>query len=69
MAESRIRSKADVIKEQKCEACGGSLVFDPKSGKLVCEYCEPRDGKVYPVIAVPPKPHLNCRCRLIPVLN
>ena len=45
MAESRIRSKADVIKEQKCEACGGSLVFDPKSGKLVCEYC----GTVYEI--------------------
>ncbi len=47
MAESRIRSKADVIKEQKCEACGGSLVFDPKSGKLVCEYC----GTVYEIEA------------------
>lgn len=23
----------------KCPNCGGSLVFDPKSGKYVCEYC------------------------------
>ncbi len=25
--------------EFKCPACGGPLNFDPKSGKLLCEYC------------------------------
>ena len=23
----------------KCVACGNNLVYDPKSGKLVCPYC------------------------------
>lgn len=31
----------DTIKEtdKKCEACGGTMEFDPKTGKLVCPYC------------------------------
>ena len=39
MADNKILSKADAMKEQKCQACGGSLAFDPATGKLVCEYC------------------------------
>ena len=27
------------IKEHRCEACGGTMIFDPHKGKLVCEYC------------------------------
>ncbi len=27
------------IAEQKCGNCGGAMKFDPKKGKLVCEYC------------------------------
>lgn len=30
----------------------------------VCETCGPRDGKVYDIDKVPPKPHVNCRCFL-----
>jgi len=30
----------------------------------VCETCGPRDGKVYDIDKVPPKPHVNCRCWL-----
>lgn len=32
---------ADTIKEtdKKCDACGGTMDFNPKSGKLVCPYC------------------------------
>jgi len=33
----------------------------------VCETCGPRDGKVYDIDKVPPKPHLNCRCWLVAV--
>lgn len=29
----------DNIKSQQCPNCGGVLVFDPKKGKMVCEYC------------------------------
>ncbi len=28
----------------------------------VCETCRERNGKVYPINAIPPKPHRRCRC-------
>lgn len=28
------------VREQKCPNCGGPLRFDPKTGKLVCDYCD-----------------------------
>jgi hypothetical protein len=28
----------------------------------VCHVCFKRDGNIYPLAAVPPKPHPNCRC-------
>lgn len=28
----------------------------------VCDTCRERDGKVYPIHAIPPKPHPGCRC-------
>ena len=28
------------IKQHKCPACGGTLVFNPEKGKLVCEFCD-----------------------------
>lgn len=31
-----------------------------------CEVCEERDGAVYPIDDVPPKPHWGCRCQLLP---
>lgn len=33
----------------------------------VCPVCGPRDGKVYDIDKAPSKPHLNCRCILLPV--
>ncbi|MBP3216668.1 MAG: hypothetical protein J6M58_10635 [Clostridium sp.] len=39
MADNKILSSAEALKEQKCPACGGSMSFDPASGKLVCDYC------------------------------
>lgn len=35
----------------------------------VCEVCEERDGKEYPINNIPPKPHWGCRCYLIPVIS
>ena len=32
--------------------------------KKTCKTCEERDGKVYRINKVPPKPHFNCRCYL-----
>ncbi len=31
-----------------------------------CKVCKERHGKVYPMDGVPPKPHIGCRCYLIP---
>lgn len=35
----------------------------------VCEVCRKRDGKVYPIHRIPPKPHRRCRCHYEPVKN
>lgn len=32
-----------------------------------CKVCAKRDGKIYAIDSVPPKPHLLCRCYLEPV--
>lgn len=32
----------------------------------VCSECKKRNNKVYAIDKVPPKPHIRCRCRLIP---
>lgn len=31
-----------------------------------CEECRKRDGKIYDIAKVPPKPHIGCRCYLLP---
>ena len=36
-----------------------------RDGK-VCGDCDERDGVVYPINQVPPKPHPNCRCIIVP---
>lgn len=33
----------------------------------VCSVCDGRDGTIYGIGRVPPKPHYGCRCRLMPV--
>ena len=33
----------------------------------VCLECDELNGEIFPINKVPPKPHINCRCRLIPV--
>ena len=36
-----------------------------KDGKQ-CKVCAERDGKVYTIDEAPPKPHIGCRCYLVP---
>jgi SPP1 gp7 family putative phage head morphogenesis protein len=31
-----------------------------------CRECAERDGKIYDIDDIPPKPHLNCRCIVLP---
>lgn len=33
----------------------------------VCDVCQKRDGKIYPIDKLPPKPHYRCRCTYEPV--
>lgn len=33
-----------------------------------CKVCTSRDGRVYSIDRVPPKPHFNCRCRYVGAL-
>lgn len=37
-----------------------------RDGK-VCKVCAERNGAIYPIDAVPPKPHPNCRCTIKPI--
>ena len=32
----------------------------------VCSVCNGRDGEIYPISNVPPRPHWNCRCTIEP---
>ena len=34
-----------------------------------CETCKERDGKIYPIRSIPPKPHPGCRCFYTPADN
>ncbi len=33
----------------------------------VCGKCNALDGEIFPIASVPPKPHINCRCIILPV--
>lgn len=35
----------------------------------VCQTCRERDGKIYPIGKIPPRPHYRCRCGLEPILK
>lgn len=35
----------------------------------VCEICQKRSRKIYPINRVPPKPHWNCRCWVTAVIE
>lgn len=40
------------------------VIWQTEEDDRVCEICGPRDGRVYDIENVPPKPHINCRCWL-----
>ena len=42
------------------------VVWVTEDDDRVCEICSGRDGKVYDIKKIPPKPHWGCRCRVIP---
>ncbi len=36
--------------------------WETQEDEKVCETCGPRDGKIYPIDKIPPRPHWRCRC-------
>ena len=44
------------------EAGVEKVVWHTSEDEHVCEECEKRNKVVYPINAIPPKPHPNCRC-------
>lgn len=36
--------------------------WESEDDSRVCPVCFERDGKIYPIEDLPPKPHINCRC-------
>ena len=45
------------------------VVWVSEHDERVCEECEGMDGTIYPIDAIPEKPHYNCRCTVEPVTD
>lgn len=43
--------------------------WETEKDDKVCEKCKARDGKIYDIDKIPPKPHYNCRCWIVPILE
>ncbi len=43
--------------------------WQTQEDEKVCEECNERDGKIYPIDNIPTKPHYRCRCWVEPVLE
>ena len=58
MAEEKILSNAEAVREQKCPACGAPMAYDPETGKMRCEFCGTlaEIGAPEPEPAVEPEP-------------
>jgi SPP1 gp7 family putative phage head morphogenesis protein len=53
---------------QAYEDCGVKRVmWVTERDNRVCTECHQLDGKVFAIDEVPRKPHMNCRCRVVPV--
>ena len=40
----------------------GTVRWEAEKDNKTCTICKHRDGHIYDIEQVPPKPHLNCRC-------
>ena len=38
------------------------VMWMTEKDEKVCSICAARDGKIYPIDEIPPKPHYHCRC-------
>ncbi len=42
------------------------VIWNAIEDSKVCKICASRDGKIYDIDDIPPKPHYNCRCWITP---
>ena len=45
------------------------VMWKAEEDNKTCSECKERDGKIYPITAIPVKPHYNCRCWIEPLLE
>ena len=45
------------------------VMWISKHDNRVCDECWERNGTIYDIDKIPPKPHGNCRCKLKPILE
>lgn len=43
--------------------------WEDAEDQRVCAECHSRNGNIYKLEDLPPKPHINCRCRIRPVIR
>lgn len=55
------RATLDAYKDIGCTKVQWVAVIDGRQ----CSACDDRNGKVYDILCVPPKPHIGCRCYLV----
>lgn len=55
----------------KCYADNGveKVIWLTEEDDKRCEVCGDREGEIYDIDNVPPKPHWNCRCRWMPYIS
>lgn len=57
-----------VLKAYKDEGVE-KVVWITTKDERTCQKCSKHDGKVYSINKIPPKPHINCRCYFLPVIE
>lgn len=62
-----INATDEAIKQAYIDADVEKVMWVTARDERVCDECGPRDGKIYSIDEVPPKPHWGCRCVLLPV--
>ena len=45
------------------------VIWITEPDEKVCGVCSDMDGAIYDIDKIPPKPHWNCRCRIMPYIS
>lgn len=73
LMERQMRQMADTVTDEArnqafVDAGVDRVMWNTRHDERVCVECDERDGKVYPIYAVPSK-HRRCRCYTTPVIG